>query len=153
MTHDLVQWLRTQLDADEQTARQATEGPWIAEVSGETGHCVIPADAQSAREFVAKTQLYAAAFDAEHIARYNPERALREVDIKRRLLALHPRGMNPAVGADPDDRATWLPVCDTCQVEAARPGDWPCEHLRLLAMPYADRPGYRKEWRPGDRTA
>jgi hypothetical protein len=26
--------------------------------------------------------------------------------------------------------------------------DWPCLTLRLLALPYADRPGYREEWRP-----
>jgi hypothetical protein len=24
----------------------------------------------------------------------------------------------------------------------------PCPTLRLLALPYADRPGYRDEWRP-----
>jgi hypothetical protein len=26
--------------------------------------------------------------------------------------------------------------------------DDPCETLRLLALPYADQPGYREEWRP-----
>lgn len=25
---------------------------------------------------------------------------------------------------------------------------WPCLHVRLLALPYAGNPGYRKEWRP-----
>jgi hypothetical protein len=24
---------------------------------------------------------------------------------------------------------------------------YPCATLRLLALPYADRPGYRKEWK------
>ncbi len=26
--------------------------------------------------------------------------------------------------------------------------NWPCLTLKLLALPYADRPGYREEWRP-----
>jgi hypothetical protein len=26
--------------------------------------------------------------------------------------------------------------------------DFPCPTLRLLALPYGDRPGYRDEWRP-----
>lgn len=25
---------------------------------------------------------------------------------------------------------------------------WPCATVRLLALPYADRPGYREDWRP-----
>jgi len=25
---------------------------------------------------------------------------------------------------------------------------WPCRTLRLLALPHADRPGYREEWKP-----
>ncbi|MFF8910182.1 DUF6221 family protein [Streptomyces olivaceoviridis] len=86
MSEDLVRFLRARLDEDEQTARRATEGPWTAEVSSETGHCVIPSDAQSTREYVARTQLYAAAFDAEHIARHDPARVLREVEAWRAVL-------------------------------------------------------------------
>lgn len=82
----MVAWLRAELDEDERIVRAATGGPWIAEVSGETGNCVIPADAQSTREYVARTQLYAAVFDAEHIARHNPARVLREIEAKRKLL-------------------------------------------------------------------
>jgi hypothetical protein len=25
---------------------------------------------------------------------------------------------------------------------------WPCQTLRLLALPYADHPDYRPEWKP-----
>jgi hypothetical protein len=32
--------------------------------------------------------------------------------------------------------------CDTDQLT------WPCSTARLLASPYAARPGYREEWRP-----
>jgi hypothetical protein len=40
-----------------------------------------------------------------------------------------------------------LGICAACDVEMQ-----PCDHrddtLRLLATAYADRPGYREEWRP-----
>lgn len=62
-------------------AEQATPGPWVEEFSGETGPCVIPADAQSTREFVAKTQLLAAVFDAKHIALWHPLVALLAADL------------------------------------------------------------------------
>uniref|UniRef100_UPI003F495274 hypothetical protein n=1 Tax=Arthrobacter silvisoli TaxID=2291022 RepID=UPI003F495274 len=59
----------------------ATEGPWVAEYSGEQGNCVIPHDAQSTREAVAITRLYHQQADAEFIAH------ARE-DVPRLLAAL-----------------------------------------------------------------
>lgn len=47
---------------------EATEGPWVAEYSGETGDCVIPNDAQSTREAVAVTRLFHRTADANAIA-------------------------------------------------------------------------------------
>jgi hypothetical protein len=61
-----------------------------------------------------------------------PERLVAEVEAKRRILAEH--ALNG-----------W--VCDTCdngEVEQV----FPCPTLRLLALPYADHPDYREEWRP-----
>lgn len=58
--------------------------------------------------------------DAEHVSRWDPARVLAECEAKRRILELH-RDL-----VDLDDRAT----------------------LRYLALPYADREGYREEWRP-----
>jgi hypothetical protein len=61
-----------------------------------------------------------------HIARHDPARVLAEVVAKRRILDL----FTPPVS------------------------EWGSETLRLyglaqlLALPYADRPGYREEWRP-----
>lgn len=56
-----------------------------------------------------------------HIARHDPARVLRDVDAKRRVLdTLHEEG---------GDRMF-------------------ADIFRLLALPYADRPGYREEWRP-----
>jgi Family of unknown function (DUF6221) len=56
-----------------------------------------------------------------HIARYDPARILAEVDAKRRIIEHH----------RPDD------ICDEA-----------CTTLRLLALPYADDPDYRDEWKP-----
>lgn len=56
------------LDADQKLCDETTEGPWVAEYSGEQGNCVIPHDAQSTREAVAVTRLYHQHADAEFIA-------------------------------------------------------------------------------------
>ena len=70
---------------------------------------------------------------SRHIVNWDPARALAEVDAKRRLLDLHPY-------------AGMLSAPESCEPCAAHPG--PCATLRLLTLPYADRPGYREEWRP-----
>jgi hypothetical protein len=138
MTDDMVQFLRDRLDDDEQTARQATDGPWIAEVSGETGRCVIPVDAQSTREYVARTQLYAAVFDAEHIARHDPARILADIDAKRQIIDKCEPPLVDVTGPEDTDR----------QFIPGEGPAWGEPVLRLLALTYADHPDYRDEWRP-----
>jgi hypothetical protein len=59
-------------------------------------------------------------------------RVLRDIDAKRRILAEH--ALNGWV----------CTTCDNGEVEQT----FPCPTLRILALPYADRPGYREEWRP-----
>lgn len=70
------------------------------------------------------------AADRDHIARHDPARVLREVDAKRRLIQLYEAQMETGgfVG--------------TFYANTAEPS------LRLLALPYADDPEYREEWRP-----
>ncbi|MEU5624259.1 DUF6221 family protein [Streptomyces tendae] len=59
--------------------------------------------------------------DTAHIAEWDPARVLREIDAKRRIIAtLHEEG---------GDRMF-------------------ADIFSLLALPYADRPGYREHWRP-----
>lgn len=63
-----------------------------------------------------------------------PERAEAEVEAKRRILDLH----------QPERGGVFVDLwCQQCQ----RKED-PCPTVRLLALPYVDRPGYRQEWAP-----
>ena len=93
--------------------------------------------------------MFESAEDAVHIVRFaDPIRVMREVDAKRRLLALHEPQRQPTLDSDLDDPSTFATCCSTCQVGVVQDGDWPCETLGLLALPYCDRPGYRCAWRP-----
>lgn len=62
--------------------------------------------------------------DRDHFARHDPLRVLAEVDAKRRII---------------DWALAWL------EREVA---PWNADLIRMLALPYADRAGYREEWRP-----
>jgi hypothetical protein len=68
-----------------------------------------------------------------------PARVLREVEAKRRIIELHP------LVTYTDEEPGYRQILNdhTCPGRQA-----PCTTLRLLALPYADRPGYRQEWRP-----
>jgi hypothetical protein len=66
-----------------------------------------------------------------HFQRHTPARVLAECEAKRLLLQQF------ALRGD-SVRATVVP---------ATGGVWD-DLLRMLALPYADRPGYRNEWKP-----
>jgi len=140
---DLITWLRAQLDEDERVAREATSGPWRYNPA-KVWH--LPADLPTRRngeEFVGAGPLDATVgvaatgpadhpqsmADARYIARHHPARVLAEVEAKRRILD----EIEAEHGA--------------CLGEGCVPAD--TDHIvRLLALPYADRPGYLEEWRP-----
>ncbi|MEU5281048.1 DUF6221 family protein [Streptomyces asoensis] len=70
---------------------------------------------------------------ALHVALHDPARVLREVAVKRRVLARHALG--PATG-DPE-----LPWDN--RNDGQYDGDtWACDDLFDLASPYGDHPGY-----------
>lgn len=123
---DLVVWLRVQLDDDERLAQE-----WLDDTT--SSWWWDNADPASAAERV--------------IVRNSPRQLLAEVDAKRRLMKVHQR-RDAAVGPG------WsgMPDCIGCgydqREEPATPDINDCPVLRLLALPYADRPGYREEWRP-----
>ena len=148
MTDDLVTWLRAQLDEDERLARAAFSdaGHWSANGSrfivdqpddGEWRRGTLAMDDRRV-EGIGITLYDEGGHDedqAAFIAEHDPARVLREVEAKRRIIEEH-----PYAGAG---------KCETCDLDR----DWPCPTLRLLALPYADRSGYREEWRPDAVTA
>lgn len=82
-----------------------------------------------------------------------PDRVtLARIAADRQILALH-RGPHECrvfkTGSQP---AGWLskgsPAGQWAYVSTKRYEDEPCPTKRLLASPYADRPGYREEWKP-----
>ncbi|MEV7793397.1 DUF6221 family protein [Streptomyces sp. NPDC087512] len=127
---DLVGWLGRQLDEDERLAKAAAPGPWHAREDGVA--------AGDGRHWpVAYTDSRLGSADCEHIAAWDPARVLREVDAKREVLAFVERRLRESTERDflvRDPAKTILFAVDPV--------------IRYLAMAYADRPGYREEWRP-----
>src|SRR5512139_1516237 len=88
---DLIGWLRSQLDRDEELARAAMPGPW--EHDGTDDEVYSAHNGEHGDQF-GNVVAYARGGEREspnawHIANWNPARALREVEAKRRLLGLH----------------------------------------------------------------
>ena len=154
---DLMQWFGKQLDIDAARARAATPGPWRYD-QGKHHHIVGtplfeeavfagPAGGRATCEAgTGETDDQQSMRDAEFIAEHGPDRALREIDAKRKLIA---RG-GPFCTSDCDEPGNEPKNPDT---------NWttPLEHhldcaaynaAGVLAMVYTERPGYREEWRP-----
>lgn len=73
-----------------------------------------------------------------------PARVLAEVDAKRRLLTVHKRdttySFSRCITCDAGD--------NSCGCMGGSAYDYPCETLRILALPYAAHPDYRPKWAP-----
>ncbi|MFG3090659.1 DUF6221 family protein [Streptomyces antibioticus] len=136
---DLVVWLGVQLDKDERIARAAADeseerwspGDRILSDSVNGAECGTPV--------VIGSYEYLDWTIREHIAEWDPARVLQEIDAKRQRIALH-SGPHECASYDFVSREI-----NPCQWVAA---DEACTTLRLEALPYADRPGFREEWRP-----
>ncbi|MEU0847754.1 DUF6221 family protein [Streptomyces flaveolus] len=124
---DLVQWLRAQLDADQAKAQAVGEETWEARYVDSVNDYPDTATVRlPGGDDVAVMERYSMR-DAEHIAAWDPARVLREIDAKRRTLIRCEEAM---LAASP------------MLVHFAKQTAWD------MARPYADRPGYREEWRP-----
>ncbi|MFI0768606.1 DUF6221 family protein [Streptomyces sp. NPDC021218] len=146
---ELVRWLGEQLDQEEAAAYAA--GHLL------TGHLALKWEAtgshvwpQEQVEGVQAKRVVAgdlmeempgyevARARALHIAEHDPDRVMGEIDAKRQIVRWHYR--RPAPKWDTPKAEGF--ECATCDQQ------FPCKTLRLLALPYADRPGYREGWRP-----
>ncbi|MEU4256293.1 DUF6221 family protein [Streptomyces fradiae] len=126
---DLIEFLRARYDEDERVARHAVDGPWEDPLGG-------PIRGGYEMRFVIAQQVQR--WNSTHIVRHDPQRVLAEVDAKRRIL---------------DEFVTSLTGKDKEFDETFGLTDWEFEStadplLRLLALPYADHPDYRDDWRP-----
>lgn len=129
MSDELTTWLLEQIAEDERVARDAWyDGQrWIPEEEA-----VIAADQGSDPVLFLERKR-----DAKHAARWSPAHVLAECEGKRRIIEAHSAELMDVV----DGVEHWTDCAD------CRQGP-PCHTLRLLALPFADRPGYREEWRP-----
>lgn len=118
----LAEFLLARIAEDEEAARAASPGPW--HLNAERTEVIAVDDIQVAEAFaLSNNQLRAT---AEHIARWDPARVLAECDAKRRLVTELVRMQDEEMG--------WDGVEDKV--------------MSYLALPYADHPEYREEWRP-----
>jgi hypothetical protein len=133
--NELVTWLRAQLDEDERVARAADAGRWLPEDKGIT----FEYRADDFHEGEAQARLVAdSRANQYHIASWDPARVLAEVDAKRQMLDLADR-----LAADADDAAMGTHPEEAVTLAAT------ARFIRAtVALPYADQPGYRDEWRP-----
>jgi hypothetical protein len=133
---DLVQWLGEQIDEDERIARAACwddqSDVWTARPPQARYEQYVIVDYLD--DGVVNVSPYNADDDGvgRHIERWDPARVLREIDAKRQIIEQHKRyaaERRRMMGG-------WDPQTDDSPILAA------------LAAVYADRPGYREEWRP-----
>lgn len=131
---DLVRWLRAQLDEDEQVAR-AADGELSA---------VFTRIGSFDPEMAA---------DERHIMTHQPARVLREIDAKRQVIKAYTVSAERMEELAEERERLKVRGYDTLMTEmdlttAVHQRDALGGVLQLLALPYADRPGYRDEWRP-----
>lgn len=158
---DLARWLRAQIAEDERRARAALrdrteidplsrrpirtvkdDGVWT---TGEHAMDDCDVDGIGIRIYDEGGHTQE---QAVHIAAWSPARVLAECEAKRRAIAIHAGTDGDKEHYCPDasgDSTYWNYMSGW-----AEGADHPqmCTTLRLLALPYADRPGYREEWRP-----
>lgn len=134
---DLTRWLGERLDDDERIARAACKyasPEW--HLDEEFRETVLWWPPEFHTPYEEDKHWRGQALDgqlAPHIAEHDPARALREIDAKRQALAHYERIRQHTRQGD---EAYVL-------AEGAV-----SKQIQIMATAYADRPGYREEWRP-----
>lgn len=141
---DLAEFLMQRIAEDEADARDAShrDAEWTAVDPSPAGWGADERDAEllgGGKPLGRFDPEYGGMLVAEHVARWSPARVLAECAAKRRIVELH-RGQKALW--DDDENPLEVVECPECGVL------FPCPTLRLLALPYADHPDYREEWRP-----
>jgi hypothetical protein len=127
MVSDLVEFLRAALDEDERVARAAYDEASDYRVLGSR-------------------------LAEEHFVLWKPDRVLADVAAKRAILELHDGEHDCRelrTGVYPHDwpsAAPWGSAGEAWRHASSEHFEGPCPTLRLLAQPFAGRPGWREEW-------
>ncbi|MEV8046397.1 DUF6221 family protein [Streptomyces griseoluteus] len=129
---DLVQWLTAQLDVEDRVARAAAEESHPEWSPGDKNLGSQVSTAEYGDPVVVGPWDYLDWDVRQHIAAHDPARVLREIDAKRRVMKRH------------HDFQGWCAGCGNDLTNQIND----CPELRDLASTYADRPGFREEWRP-----
>jgi len=155
---DLVVFLKERIDEDEALAQVWVSAPWCepgedASHWKDVGSRQVRYDNQLTEQLRAidvsgRTVNWSEAIwlrwdtngeRAQHIARHDPARVLREVAAKRAILELHKPNSNLI------DQWT---RCYHCNDDYGQRRPYPCQTVRLLAAIYDGHPDYRQEWKP-----
>lgn len=144
----LAEFLRARLDEDEQAAQALDGARWWAatNVGDEYNYGVVQDHEPEAERYAYGERIASCGVEglddgdhrAAHIARHDPARVLAEVAAKRRIVELHD-GAHECSTFERDgevDNCTWCLDAEDCST------------MRLLALPHAEHPEYRQEWKP-----
>lgn len=77
-----------------------------------------------------------------HFDRHQPKHVIEDGSAKIQIVRMHAGGEHMCPSRRALNDGLWSAPDQDQDVMS------PCPTLRLLALPYADRPGYREEWRP-----
>lgn len=139
---DLVRWLGEQLDKDAARAEEAAAargGHWSAQSWQNGRHAARHYVGASAEAGVVRSDseiMTGGAAVVRHAAAHDPARVLREIDAKRKIVQLLAETIEAGENYKGPDYYDGVNACERT--------------LELLALPYADRPGYRAEWAPSE---
>jgi hypothetical protein len=140
MTLDLTEWLRAQLDEDEREVSDhlcVNCGIPVIPLRSAVGVFGYSHDGRSGSAAWQGVRCPGSLTGATPVQ--DPARVLREIDAKRQIV----RAYGDAVTSfGSTEVGTMTHELMTGSVNSLR------YTLQLLALPYADRPGYKEEWRP-----
>jgi hypothetical protein len=75
----------------------------------------------------------------------SPARVRADCEAKRQIVELHGakrvRRAAETLSGEPE-------FIEDCRICGHFPAQYPCVTLRMLALPFADHPDYREEWKP-----
>jgi len=147
---EMVDWLLEQIAAEEQRAVAASAVSWEAAVPNMVHVVMDGTYGRKGLGYVASTDHQE---HADYIAAWHPVRVLAECEAKRRIVTAY-QDYCTRMDAAWADYCNWVdgkPTADTAPPSSSDDRGVKAGleiALRLLALPYSDRPGYRAEWAP-----